>query len=357
GRITGVGPRYCPSIEDKVVRFAGRDAHQVFLEPEGLHTCELYCNGISSSLPEDVQQDFIHTIAGLERARITRFGYAIEYDYVFPEQLAPSLETRAVPGLFLAGQINGTSGYEEAAAQGLMAGINAARKVQGREPLVLRRDEAYIGVLIDDLVTKGTREPYRMFTSRAEYRLLLRQDNADERLMAHGRALGLVGDAAWDAFETRRLRIASEVARLGRELARPQEANDVLALRGSAPLAEPAPLAELLKRPELTYESLLPLDQHRPDLDGDVIRRVAIAIKYDGYVRRQREQAERMGALEGTPLPAALDYAAVRGLTAEAVQKLSRIRPLTLGQAARVSGVSPADIATLLVHLKRTGAQ
>ncbi len=354
GKIKGVGPRYCPSIEDKVVRFAERDAHQVFLEPEGLHTAELYLNGLSSSLPEDVQQEFIHAIAGLERARITRFGYAIEYDYVYPEQLYPSLETKAVSGLYLAGQINGTSGYEEAAAQGLMAGINAALKLQRRPPLVLRRDEAYIGVLIDDLVTKGPREPYRMFTSRAEYRLLLRQDNADERLMRHGRELGLVGDDAWDAFQLRQQRIATEVARLHLELARPHEANDVLALHGSAPLAEPAPLAELLRRPELSYESLLPLDQHRPDLDSSVVQRVVIELRYEGYIRRQREQAEKLRDLDGAALPAGLDYAMIRGLTAEARQKLSQVLPQTIGQASRISGVSPADIGMILVHLKRT---
>ena len=354
GKIKGVGPRYCPSIEDKVVRFAERDAHQVFLEPEGLRTSELYLNGISSSLPEDVQQDFIHTIAGLERAKITRFGYAIEYDFVHPEQLYPTLEVKNVPGLYLAGQINGTSGYEEAAAQGLMAGINAALKLQGKEPFVLRRDEAYIGVLIDDLVTKGTREPYRMFTSRAEYRLLLRQDNADQRLMPHGRALGLVDDGDWDAFQLRQRRISSEVARLGRELARPHEANDVLALHGSSPLSQPAPLSELLRRPELSYESLLPLDQHRPDLDDDVTRCVAITIKYKGYIGRQQEQAEKMRDADAVALPAGLEYRAVHGLTAEAVQKLARIRPLTVGQAARISGVSPADIGALLVHLKHS---
>ncbi|MRR09583.1 tRNA uridine-5-carboxymethylaminomethyl(34) synthesis enzyme MnmG, partial [bacterium] len=284
GRITGVGPRYCPSIEDKVVRFADRDAHQVFLEPEGLQTGELYLGGLSSSLPGDVQESFIRSIAGLERAAVTRFGYAIEYDYVFPEQLSPALEARAVPGLFLAGQINGTSGYEEAAAQGLMAGINAALSLRGEPPLVLRRDEAYIGVLIDDLVTKGTREPYRMFTSHAEYRLLLRQDNADERLMGHGHELGLVGDDDWAAARSRMARIEREAARLGAETVRPEEANDVLATIPTAPLAEPATLADLLRRPEVGYAQLLPLDQARPELDRGLAARVEIAVKYHGYI-------------------------------------------------------------------------
>ncbi|MDI6740720.1 MAG: tRNA uridine-5-carboxymethylaminomethyl(34) synthesis enzyme MnmG [Candidatus Edwardsbacteria bacterium] len=354
GRIKGVGPRYCPSIEDKVVRFAGRDGHQVFLEPEGLHTDELYLNGLSSSLPEDVQEDFIHSIAGLEQAVVTRFGYAIEYDFVFPEQLFPTLETKSIAGLYLAGQINGTSGYEEAAAQGLMAGINAALKARGDEPLILRRDEAYIGVLIDDLVTKGTREPYRMFTSRAEYRLLLRQDNADERLMGHGRRLGLIGDAPWDAFQDRREEIAREAARLSVARVRPHQANEVLSAIPTAPLAEPAMLADLLKRPEVGYEALRPLDQARPELDRAVVERVVIGIKYDGYIRRQREEAAKLGAAEGTPLAPDLDYGAVYGLTSEARQKLSRARPATVGQAARISGISPADIGMIMIHLKRS---
>ncbi|MCU0607782.1 MAG: tRNA uridine-5-carboxymethylaminomethyl(34) synthesis enzyme MnmG [Candidatus Edwardsbacteria bacterium] len=344
---------YCPSIEDKVVRFAERDAHQVFLEPEGLHTDELYLNGLSSSLPEEVQESLIRSIAGLERAAVTRFGYAIEYDFVFPEQLSPALEAKAVPGLFLAGQINGTSGYEEAAAQGLMAGVNAALSLRGEPPLVLRRDEAYIGVLIDDLVTKGTREPYRMFTSRAEYRLLLRQDNADERLMGHGHRLGLVGDDDWAAARSRMARIEREVARLGAETVRPEEANDVLATVPTAPLAGPATLADLLRRPEVGYEQLLPLDQARPDLDRGLAARVEIAVKYDGYIRRQRGEADRMRAAESVALGPGLDYGAVRGLTAEARQKLAAVRPATLGQASRISGVSPADIGMLLAHLRR----
>ena len=357
GKISGIGPRYCPSIEDKVVRFPERCAHQVFLEPEGLDSGELYLNGLSSSLPEDVQEDLIRSIAGLERAEITRPGYAVEYDFVFPDQLHPWLEAKDIPGLYLAGQVNGSSGYEEAAAQGLMAGINAALACRGEAPLVLRRDEAYIGVLIDDLVTKGVREPYRMFTSRAEYRLLLRQDNADQRLMEHGRGLGLLDDAAWEAFERRRRRIAREVARLRTETVRPDDANGVLASIPTPPLAGAASLADLLRRPEVGYRDLLPLDQARPELEPEEADRVAIEIKYDGYVLRQRDQAERLRRFEALRLAPSLDYGAVRGIATEARQMLSAARPATLGQAARISGVSPADIALLLTHLKASGGR
>lgn len=353
GRIRGVGPRYCPSIEDKVVRFAERGRHQVFLEPEGLQTSEIYLNGISSSLPENVQVDLIRSIEGLEGARVTRPGYAIEYDFVRPTQVYPTMEAKAVEGLFLAGQINGTSGYEEAAAQGLMAGINACLMLKGAEPLVLDRDQAYIGVLLDDLATKGTEEPYRMFTSRAEYRLLLREDNARERLCGIGHRLGLVSDSEWEDFQGQRLRIASEIERLGRERVSPSEANDVLASMGSAPLSESASLSDLLRRPEIGYASLLPLDQERPELDGREAERVEIEIKYRGYIDRQRDAAARLRDLEGRRLPPDLDYSSVYGLTAEARQKLAAVRPLSLGQAGRISGVSPADIGVLLVHLKR----
>lgn len=353
GRIKGVGPRYCPSIEDKVVRFSERDRHQVFLEPEGLNTSEIYLNGISSSLPEEVQADFIHSISGLEQAKITRFGYAIEYDFVQPTQLLPTLETKAIPGLYLAGQINGTSGYEEAAAQGLLAGINAALKIRDLEPLILRRDQAYIGVLIDDLVTKGTEEPYRMFTSRAEYRLLLREDNARERLCDLGHKLGLISDPEYEALGKERFLIEREVARLSSERVKPEEANLVLEPIGSAPLSEALSLAELLRRPEISYQCLLPLDQERPELEEDLIERVEIELKYQGYIRRQREEAEKLRQMEDIRLPRDLDYGSVHGLTTEARQKLTAIRPQSLAQAGRISGVSPADVAMLLVHLKK----
>jgi tRNA uridine 5-carboxymethylaminomethyl modification enzyme len=355
GRIKGVGPRYCPSIEDKVVRFPDREKHQVFLEPEGLNTGEMYLNGISSSLPEEVQEDFIHSIAGLEKARIMRPGYAIEYDFVFPTQLYPTLETKQISGLYLAGQINGTSGYEEAAAQGLMAGVNAALRVKGQDPLVLRRDQAYIGVLIDDLVTKGTEEPYRMFTSRAEHRLLLRQDNAEERLIDIGRELGLVGDTAWDSYQTRQYKIKAELNRLSNAALQPAEANDLLDALNSAPLAEPCKMSELMKRPEVSYGSLLPLDQHRPDLDPDLSEKVEISVKYEGYIRRQREEADKMRSMDSRAIPVDTDYQTVYGLSAEARQKLEKIKPMTIGQAIRISGVSPSDVSVLLVHLKKTG--
>ncbi len=356
GRIKGVGPRYCPSIEDKVVRFADRDKHQVFLEPEGLSTSEIYLSGVSSSLPEKVQTDFIRTIEGLKEARLTRPGYAIEYDFVIPTQIYPSLEAKALKGLYLAGQINGTSGYEEAAAQGLVAGINACLSLKEEEPLVLGRDQAYIGVLIDDLVTKGTEEPYRMFTSRAEYRLLLREDNARDRLCNIGHRLGLITDRDFDDFLAQRLRVSSEIERLGREMVKPSEANQVLESLGTSPLSEPAALSDILRRPEVSYLSLLPLDQERPDLDETEAERVEIEIKYQGYIRRQADEAARLRETEWRRLPSDIDYRRVYGLTEEARQKLSVVRPLTLGQAGRISGVSPADIGMLLVHLKKAGS-
>ncbi len=356
GRIRGKGPRYCPSIEDKVVRFAGREAHQVFIEPEGINTGELYLNGISSSLPEEIQERMVRSIRGLERARITRPGYAIEYDFVFPTQLYPTLEVKGIEGLYLAGQINGTSGYEEAAAQGLLAGINAALKMRGRPPLILRRDQAYIGVLIDDLVTKGTDEPYRMFTSRAEYRLLLRQDNAEDRLMDLGHRVGLVERPRWEAYLQRRDRTDREIIRLREERVLPGEANPLLEEWGTSPISQPASLEELLKRPEVGYQRLLPLDQMRPELDPLVIAKVETEIKYGGYTRRQQEEAERMKRLEEMSLPPDLDYGLVYGLSHESRQKLQKQRPLSLGQASRISGVSPSDIGVLLVHLKKKGS-
>jgi len=356
GRIKGTGPRYCPSIEDKVVRFADKERHQVFLEPEGLGTSEIYLNGVSSSLAEEVQAEFIRSIEGLECARITRPGYAIEYDYVDPTQLYPTMESKAIGGLYLAGQINGTSGYEEAAAQGLLAGINAGLMLKGDEPLVLGRDQAYMGVLADDLATKGTGEPYRMFTSRAEYRLLLREDNARERLADIGHRLGLVSDREWGDFLDCRSLISSEIERLGRERVSPSEANGVLETLGSPAIQETSVLADLLKRPEIGYDSLLPLDQERPDLPAGLRERVEIEVKYRGYIDRQRAEAAKMRDLEDRLLPMNLDYSSVRGLTAEARQKLAAVRPMNLGQAGRISGVSPADIGILLVHLKKSSS-
>ncbi len=337
GQIQSTGPRYCPSIEDKVVRFADRQAHQIFLEPEGRNTLEYYCNGISTSLPRDVQEAIIPMIVGLEHAEIMRFGYAVEYDFAPPTQLAPTLETKAVRNLFFAGQINGTTGYEEAAAQGLVAGINAALSARDEPPFLIDRSEAYIGVLIDDLVTRGVDEPYRMFTSRAEYRLMLRHDNADLRLTERGRAIGLVDDSRWRKFERRRdsvnqLRSQLEVTR-----------------------AAGASLFQALGRPEATWSDVLGLDQARAleGFESSVIAQVTIDAKYAGYIGRQREQVERFRRLEDKRIPVDLAYREIPQLRAEAREKLERVRPLSLGQAGRISGISPADIATLLIHLKR----
>ncbi|WP_165068905.1 tRNA uridine-5-carboxymethylaminomethyl(34) synthesis enzyme MnmG [Paludisphaera rhizosphaerae] len=340
GRIQSTGPRYCPSIEDKVVRFADRESHQIFLEPEGRNTREYYCNGISTSLPRDVQEEIIPLIPGLEHAEIMRYGYAVEYDFAPPEQLSPTLETKAVPGLFFAGQLNGTTGYEEAAAQGLVAGANAALSAADAEPFTLDRSTSYIGVLIDDLVTRGVDEPYRMFTSRAEYRLLLRHDNADLRLTERGRAVGLVDDARWARFETRRDAIAGLRERL------------TTTRKGGVALFQ------TLRRHDTTWADLAALD---PDLasagiPADVVAQVTIEAKYEGYVGRQVEQIERFRRLEDKAIPADFDYAAIPQLRAEAREKLARVRPRSLGQAGRISGISPADLATLLVHLRRRPA-
>jgi tRNA uridine 5-carboxymethylaminomethyl modification enzyme len=356
GVIEGVGPRYCPSIEDKIHRFADKSAHQVFIEPEGLTTSELYPNGISTSLPFDVQIDLVRSIKGFENAHITRPGYAIEYDFFDPRDLNGSLETRAVPGLYFAGQINGTTGYEEAAAQGLLAGMNAALAVQGRDPWCPRRDEAYIGVLVDDLITMGTIEPYRMFTSRAEYRLLLREDNADLRLTERGRELGVVDDARWRRFEQKREAIARETQRLGSTWIHPGTPQaEQLAAKLAKPLSREYSLAELLKRPELEYGDLAGL-KGEPCDDAQAAEQVAIQAKYAGYIDRQQEDIERLRRYEHTALPQDLDYEVVDGLSNEVRQKLSAARPDTLARAGRIPGVTAAAISLLLIYLKRRGA-
>ncbi len=356
GVIEGVGPRYCPSIEDKIHRFADKDAHQVFIEPEGLNTSELYPNGISTSLPFDVQIDLVRSIRGFEQAHITRPGYAIEYDFFDPRDLNYSLETRAVPGLYFAGQINGTTGYEEAAAQGLLAGLNAALAVKGEDPWCPRRDEAYIGVLVDDLITLGTLEPYRMFTSRAEYRLLLREDNADLRLTARGRELGLVDDARWRRFEQKREAIERETARLAGTFVHPDtESAALLGEKLGKPITREYALADLLKRPELDYRDIASLNGEACS-DAEAAMQVAIQAKYAGYIQRQQDEIERLRRHEETPLPDDLDLEAVDGLSNEVKQKLYEVRPATLAQAGRIPGVTPAAVSLLLIHLRKRGA-
>ena len=355
GMIEGTGPRYCPSIEDKVVRFADKNRHQVFVEPEGIYTNEMYLGGMSSSLPEDVQYAMYRTVPGLENVKIVRNAYAIEYDCINARQLKASLEFKAIRGLFSGGQFNGSSGYEEAAVQGFMAGVNAAREVLGKEPIILDRSQAYIGVLIDDLVTKENHEPYRMMTSRAEYRLLLRQDNADLRLSPIGHEIGLVSDAMYERVLWKEKMIEEEAKRLEKiNIGAGKEVQEFLERHGSTPLKTAATLAELVRRPELSYEALAELDPNRPELPEDVIEQININIKYDGYIRRQLQQVAQFKKMESRKLDENFDYSTVGSLRREAVQKLNLYKPANIGQASRIAGVSPADISVLLVHLEKS---
>lgn len=354
GMIEGVGPRYCPSIEDKVVRFKEKESHQIFVEPMGLNTQEMYLQGMSTSLPEDVQIKMMRTLPGLENVSVMRNAYAIEYDCINPTQLKLSLELQKVGGLFSAGQINGTSGYEEAAAQGLIAGINAARKIKNEEPLILDRSQAYIGVLVDDIVTKGTNEPYRMMTSRSEYRLLLRQDNADLRLTPIGYEFGLIPEERYKKFEEKRSLIEEEIKRMEKTNIPPSEkVNSFLESKGSTPIKSGFKLSDLLKRPELDYESLGEIDENRPVLSFAVREQVSISVKYEGYIKRQMQQVDQFKKLEGRKLDKNIDYDEIKGLRLEARQKLNKVKPESVGQASRISGVSPADISVLLIYLEQ----
>ena len=354
GEVVGVGPRYCPSIETKVMRFADKSRHQIFMEPEGLDTNEVYVQGMSSCLPEDVQIALYRTVPGMEHVEFMRSAYAIEYDCIYPTRLKASLESKDVENLFFGGQINGTSGYEEAAAQGLIAGINAVRKIKAQEPLVLSRSEAYIGVLIDDIITKGTEEPYRMMTSRAEYRLLLRQDNADLRLTPIGHDIGLISEARYTRFLEKKAQIEAEKARLAEVTVKPTaENNAVLEALGSTPLKNGTPIAELLRRPEVSYAATAAFDPDRPALTDAVAGQVEVQIKYQGYINKQIAQVEQFKKMENKRIPDAMDYSQVSGLRLEAVEKLSDIQPKSMGQASRISGVSPADLSVLLIYLEQ----
>ncbi|AIQ15243.1 tRNA uridine-5-carboxymethylaminomethyl(34) synthesis enzyme MnmG [Paenibacillus durus] len=352
GIIEGTGPRYCPSIEDKVVRFSDKPKHQIFLEPEGKNTAEYYVQGLSTSLPEDVQLSILRSIPGLEKVEMMRNGYAIEYDAMVPTQLWPSLETKRLPGLFTAGQINGTSGYEEAAGQGVMAGINAARKAQGKEPVILDRSQGYIGVLIDDLVTKGTNEPYRLLTSRAEYRLLLRHDNADLRLTPIGYEIGLISEERYAAFMDKKQKVEQEIQRMQGTKVKPSEVNSTLEEKGSAPIVDGSNLLILMRRPEVDYSFVERISPPPVLLDEEMKEQVEIQIKYAGYIEKQLQHVERLQKMEQKKLPDDIDYSDIHGLAIEARQKLAKIRPISIGQASRISGVTPADISILLVHLE-----
>ncbi|MBQ6498684.1 MAG: tRNA uridine-5-carboxymethylaminomethyl(34) synthesis enzyme MnmG, partial [Ruminococcus sp.] len=354
GMIEGVGPRYCPSLEDKIVRFADKKRHQLFIEPCGEDTEEMYLQGMSSSLPEEVQTEFYHTIKGLEHAMIMRPAYAIEYDCIDPTSMLATLEFKDFPGLYGAGQFNGSSGYEEAAAQGLVAGINAALKIQGREPLILDRASSYIGTLIDDLITKGANEPYRMMTGRSEYRLILRQDNADERLTPIGYKLGLISDERYSRFTLKQEQIKAERKRVAETVIAPsKELSEILVSRETSDVTTGIRLIDLLKRPELSYEALAPVDKSRPDLDRAVFEQVEISVKYEGYIKKQLAAVENMRRLETKRLPDDIDYMNVTGLRLEAQEKLNKIKPLNIGQASRISGVSPADISVLMIYLMK----
>lgn len=352
GVIEGTGPRYCPSIEDKIVRFSDKPKHQIFLEPEGKNTSEYYVQGFSTSMPEEVQLKMLRSVPGLQNVQMMRTGYAIEYDAVVPTQLWPSLETKRLPGLFTAGQINGTSGYEEAAGQGIMAGINAARKVQGKEPVVLDRSQGYIGVLIDDLVTKGTNEPYRLLTSRAEYRLLLRHDNADLRLTPLGHEIGLISDERYARFLDKKQKVEQEIERLKSTKVRPTEINPLLESIGSAPIQDGSNLLTILRRPEVTYAHIATISPSEIELDEEMQEQVEIQIKYAGYIEKQLIHVERLQKMEKKKIPESINYDDIQGLAIEARQKLSKIRPISIGQASRISGVTPADISILLVYLE-----
>lgn len=354
GQIEGVGPRYCPSIEDKIVRFAEKPRHQVFIEPCGLDTEEMYLQGMSSSLPEDVQLAFYHSVKGMEQMQVMRSAYAIEYDCVDPLQLDATLEFQEIPGLYGAGQFNGSSGYEEAAAQGLVAGVNAARKIQGKEPFLLDRASSYIGTLVDDLITKGVTDPYRMMTSRSEYRLVLRQDNADERLTPMGREIGLIGDDRWERFTKKQKQKQEELQRVKAVVIPPsEEVNAMLVSRGTSKITTGVRMMDLLKRPQLDYACLAPFDVQRPDLPAAVFENVEIEIKYDGYIQRQKAEIAEMRRLEQRLLPKDMDYTKLVGLRVEAQEKLQKVRPQNIGQASRISGVSPADISVLLIWLSK----